>query len=270
MSERATKAMCCSADRGVLDACNDSTSSPGRKRRLSGSCGSPAAEQFDVGAVTQSLVHELRQENPSLPGACIVNDDLARAFVERYARMVSELGVERAQPRVVFHGTARSNFRAIIAGNLRVPDGDKVMSVSGRSTYGLGIYVSTSFDLALMYGRKHAAGHGRSELPTDASGGPPVVFVCLSLPGRQHVSAPPADTACREVRPGFDSHVSADRGGQISVYFDSSQLLPCFLSERGTLVCAQEAAVRAVNVLHKATHHMQGGQCSSAAAGDVD
>jgi hypothetical protein len=228
----------------------------------------------------------------------VVNDELALAFVRRYLRMVAELGPERAQPRAVFHGTSASNFESIIQGNLRVPDGATVLSASGRSTYGFGIYVSTSFELALMYGRRHTerpwqgrgggggSGGGRRErgaagaaaeeeaaavidLPAAAARGeasePEVVFVCLSLPGRQHVSAPPADTACRAVRAGFDSHVSADRGGQISVLFESAQILPCFLSTRESLICAQEASVRAVDVLLRITPRRG---CASAGSAD--
>jgi len=268
------------------DVCNGSSGSPPAldiQRSLPApSEQEQALDPGQVRAISRRLCSELRQENPALLGSCIVNDDLAVAFVHRYQRMVSELGSERAQPRVAFHGTSSSNFDAIISGNLRVPDGSRVVSASGRSTYGFGIYVSTSFDLALMYGRKHASS------TADAAGGGPggrdngaiqaprrnhaadkKVFVCLCLPGRQHVSAPPADTACRAVRPGFDSHVSADRGGQISVYFDSAQILPCFLSTREMLVCAQEAAVRAVDSMLKATPAAARGEGSSAGAGDA-
>lgn len=196
--------------------------------------------------VAVDLVKELRKETPGLPRGSIVNFDLAVAFVERYQRMVREVGFEAAQPRVVYHGTSKSNFEAIIAGNLQVPDGDRVVNSSGRSTYGLGIYVSTSFDYAVAYGKKYWADkEGRTAAFP--------VFVCLCLPGRQHVSVPPSDCGCRRVREGFDSHVSADKGRQISVFFDSSQILPCFLSHEDTLVCANDAAARAVTALHRVT-----------------
>jgi len=222
----------------------------------------------DSTSVALDLVKELRKDTPGLPYGSIVNFDLAVAFVERYRRMVRDLGPERALPRVVYHGTAKANFNAIIAGNLRVPDGDQVVSVSGRSTYGHGIYVSTNFDLAVQYGKKHwgpqpalGAGPSRAEHTNQP------VFVCLSLPGRQHISVPPEDTGSRRVREGFDSHVSADRGGQISVYFDSAQLLPCFLSAPDTLVCAKEASGRAVSVLTRA--YGRPGAGSSVRGGDA-
>mmetsp|Transcript_24547 Transcript_24547/g.61005 ORF Transcript_24547/g.61005 Transcript_24547/m.61005 type:complete len:454 (-) Transcript_24547:122-1483(-) len=299
-----------SARGGAVDE-GEICGSPSRSTpsRSAGEGGSPsqrrALSQPDAEAVARKLVAELRQQNPGLQGRAVVNDELAVAFVQRYFRMVAELGPERAQPRVVFHGTAASNFDAIIAGNLRVPDGAKVLSASGRSTYGFGIYVSTSFDIALMYGRKHDNGAALAKaeaaakagaiataaLAADAGGAQPaaaeaaaaaqladahearapagMVFVCLSLPGRQHVSVPPQDTACRAARFNSDSHVSADRGGQISVYFDSAQLLPCFLSTRDSLICAQEAAVRAVDALLKATPERAHGDDSSNGAGDA-
>ncbi|KAJ1634929.1 hypothetical protein T492DRAFT_970091 [Pavlovales sp. CCMP2436] len=104
----------------------------------------------DVKAVARRLVVELR-EDPELRGRAVVNDELAIAFTQRYFRMVAELGPERAQPHVVFHGTATSNIDGIISGNLRVPDDTEVLSSSGKSTYGAGVYVTTSFNMALKY-----------------------------------------------------------------------------------------------------------------------
>lgn len=270
-------------EEGDQGECGGSTSSPpiSVERNVPSLDGVAPSEQAGVDAdlVARNLIAELRQENPGLQGRAVVSEPLARAFVRRYLRMVAELGIDRAQPRVVFHGTQPQNFDAIIAGNLRVPDGVTLVSATGRSTYGQGIYVASDFDIALAYGmppreaREGAGAAGAADGAPLAEGPAPakaralqrapsaipqaqaqqqMAFVCLALPGRQHVSKPPYDTACRTVRPNFDSHVSADRGGAISVFFDPSQLLPCFLTTRASLICAQEAAVRAVDALIKA------------------
>lgn len=288
--------------------CGDSGSPPAisvERNALSAGLAPSVHAAVDADLVARNLIAELRQENPGLQGRAVVSEPLALAFVRRYFRMVAELGVHRAQPRVVFHGTQSHNFDAIIAGNLKVPDGVTLLSATGRSTYGQGIYVASDFDIALAYGRPAREKEGREAAPAQPAqaGGPhaaaargvdgalvadgsaqaaaralhraaqqqqqqqQVAFVCLALPGRQHVSAPPLDAGCRAVRPNFDSHVSADRGGAISVFFDSSQLLPCFLTTRDSLICAQEAAVRAVDTLMKATPQSARGDDSSDSAG---
>ncbi|KAG8465455.1 hypothetical protein KFE25_002762 [Diacronema lutheri] len=276
--ERGSGRAAVQADEGE---CGDSGSSP----RVSRERGPTSLRRplpwthaaVDTDLVTSRLIAELRQENPGLQGRTVVSESLAAAFVSRYFRMVADLGTERALPRVVFHGTQPHNFDAIIAGNLKVPNGVDVVSASGRSTYGQGIYVSSDFRVALNYGRDRtregaagvlAVGGATAEsgkkreldAPADESANSAalrernqVAFVCLALPGRQWLSMPPMDAGCRTVRPNFDSHASADRGGVISVFFDSSQLLPCFLTTRESLICAQEATMRAVNALIKAT-----------------
>jgi hypothetical protein len=108
----------------------------------------------------------------------------------------------------VYHGTSKANFCKIIDGNLKVPDGTHVLHATDDGYYGKGIYTSPTTQTALAYARDGA------------------VFVCLALPGRQFPAQFPRDKG-KPCTPGFDSHFSPDASEL--VFFESSQLLPCFL-----------------------------------------
>jgi hypothetical protein len=76
--------------------------------------------------------------------------------------------------------------------------------------YGRGIYAAPKVEKAFQY--------------ANGGEGAPVVFVCLALPGRQHVSVHPADKG-KPCRDGFDSHI-ANTGLEL-VFFFSTRRVCC-------------------------------------------
>lgn len=163
----------------------------------------------------------------------VANFDLAVRFVAKAMEMrdqflnagESELQQrELSAPKVVYHWTPRKNFGSIIDTNLRVPDGRSVFHQTDSGYFGTGIYTSPDF----AYGQAYAYEDG-------------ACFICLSLPGRQHLSTYPQDNGRPQCRAGFDSHMSACRGNMEWVFFDSAQLLPCYLVTQETQATALEA-----------------------------
>merc|ERR1712232_637062 len=168
----------------------------------------------------------------------IVKCEAVAALVDMHRQLVERRGLELAAPRVVFHWTQEQNFNSIIETGLRVPDGAAV-TISHGSSFGNGIYVSPDF----RYGKELFAY------------GAPAAFMCLALPGKQHFGKPPAGIASLHApgNDGYDSVVGREgqRGVDEWVFFNSSQLLPCFLVDRLGLIPAKEAAAAAIRALHR-------------------
>ena len=143
----------------------------------------------------------------------VVKKELVIPFVVRYFKMCSEIGIEAARPKIVYHWTSTANFEAIKDGGLKVPDGVTVHHATDTGYYGRGIYASPDPMYAQGYG------HGARR-----------VFVCLSLPGRQYKATYPTMMG-KGLMDNFDSHISADHGieGMEWVFFNSDQLLLCYL-----------------------------------------
>ena len=81
----------------------------------------------------------------------VVNFDHSVPWLERHAREVSANG--SAKILIVFHGTAKHNFRSIIDSNLKVPDGQEVKHATDEGYFGKGIYTSPSISYASAYGK---------------------------------------------------------------------------------------------------------------------
>lgn len=176
------------------------------------------------------LCEQLR-DAPGLPRGSVVNYDLAVSFLERHARELSRSGRRRqAALGIVYHGTQGGNYRRIMEANLKVPDGQSVLHANDDGYYGRGIYTSPLYAVAQSY----------------AHGGP--VFVCLSLPGKM---ANVGRCDGRPCKPGHDSH--SGNNDQEHVFFDSSQLLPCFIAEAASLDAANAAALSAVKLIQRTT-----------------
>lgn len=120
-----------------------------------------------------------------------------------------------AGPRVVYHWTPSINFKSIINTNLQVPDQKHILNQTDNGYYGAGIYASPSFLSFQQYA------HGK--------GG---CFLCLGLPGRQHIASKKQDRG-RPCRANHETHVSPNQ--QEWVFFSSDQLLPCFLIDEVAL-----------------------------------
>lgn len=184
-------------------------------------------------AVSAQLVEHFRASSeaplaggmPALRYGSIANFDLAVNFIRQARRMHMSHGIERAKIYVVYHWTPRKNFRPIIDGNLRVPDGRTVFHQTDTGFYGAGIYTSPDFN----YGKAYAHGDG-------------ACIICMSLPGRQCPSTYPRDNGA-PCRPGYDSHMSTDRANMEWVFFASDQLLPCFIVDDASY----QIALAAVN-----------------------
>ena len=118
---------------------------------------------------------------------------------------------------ICYHWTPIGNHSNIVQKNLKVPDGREVKHQTDVGYYGKGIYMSADPFYARSYGR-----------------GTDKVLVCLTLPGYQWKSTYPNDFG-KGLRHGYDSHVSwgqcggGDRSYKEWVFFDSSQILPCYL-----------------------------------------
>ena len=131
-----------------------------------------------------------------LKNAC-ANFDLAVKFFEKHAAMLARApcprsgrnkGTRATPLAIVYHGTSRSNFRAIMEGNLKVPDGRAVKHVTDDGFFGRGIYTTTDPRLAFAYAK-------------DA-----IVFACLALPGRQYKATQKRDRVVPK-KAGYDSHL---------------------------------------------------------------
>ena len=178
-----------------------------------------------------------------LKNAC-ANFDLAVKFFEKHAAMLARApcprsgrnkGTRATPLAIVYHGTSRANFRRIMDGNLAVPDGRSVKHATDDGYFGRGIYTSTRHELAFAYAK-------------DA-----IVFACLALPGKQHKATQKHDRG-KPKRAGFDSHLGYEGDGcpQL-VFFDSDQLLPCYLVDRQNWSRAEKKLRRAIADIAKAT-----------------
>ena len=142
---------------------------------------------------------------------------------------------------IVYHGTSRSNFRKIMEGNLRVPDGKDVTHATDKGYFGRGIYTTTDPRLAFAYAR-------------DA-----IVFACLALPGRQYRALFCRDRGLGK-QPGYDSHLGYEPDGAPQlVFFDEDQILPCYLVDRSNHPRAKTALERAVRTIAEATGNARPG-----------
>ncbi len=178
-----------------------------------------------------------------LKNAC-ANFDLAVKFFEKHAAMLARApcprsgrnkGTRATPLAIVYHGTSRSNFRAIMEGNLRVPDGRQVKHVTDDGFFGRGIYTTTDPRLAFAYAK-------------DA-----IVFACLALPGRQYKATQKRDRGVPK-KPGYDSHLGYEGDGAPQlVFFDTDQVLPCYLVDQRNHTRAHAALERAVKCVAEKT-----------------
>ena len=178
-----------------------------------------------------------------LKNAC-ANFDLAVKFFEKHAAMLARApcprsgrnkGTRATPLAIVYHGTSRSNFRAIMEGNLKVPDGKQVRHVTDDGFFGRGIYTTTDPRLAFAYAK-------------DA-----IVFACLALPGRQYKATQKRDRGVPK-KAGYDSHLGYEGDGAPQlVFFDTDQVLPCYLVDQRNHTRAHAALERAVKVVAEKT-----------------
>ena len=178
-----------------------------------------------------------------LKNAC-ANFDLAVKFFEKHAAMLARApcprsgrnkGTRATPLAIVYHGTSRSNFRAIMEGNLKVPDGRQVKHVTDDGFFGRGIYTTTDPRLAFAYAK-------------DA-----IVFACLALPGRQYKATQKRDRGVPK-KAGYDSHLGYEGDGAPQlVFFDTDQVLPCYLVDQRNHTRAHAALERAVKVVAEKT-----------------
>lgn len=178
-----------------------------------------------------------------LKNAC-ANFDLAVKFFEKHASMLARApcprsgknrGTRATPLAIVYHGTSRSNFRKIMDGNLKVPDGRAVKHVTDDGFFGRGIYTTTDPRLAFAYAK-------------DA-----IVFACLALPGRQYKATQKRDRGVPK-KPGYDSHLGYEGDGAPQlVFFDTDQVLPLYLVDQRNHQRAHTACARAVKVVAEKT-----------------
>lgn len=138
----------------------------------------------------------------------IIKQKHAKQFIIKFLEMKCKAindQPEISAVKVCFHGTTKRNQRSIILSNFRIPDGLKIKRRNG-SSFGNGIYMSPDYTFARTYSTNSQ------------------VFMCLSLPGKQYKGDCTGGFG-KSVPNGYDSHV--DRSGNILVFFDPSQLLPC-------------------------------------------
>ena len=120
-------------------------------------------------------------------------------------------------------------------GNLKVPDGRQVKHVTDDGFFGRGIYTTTDPRLAFAYAK-------------DA-----IVFACLALPGRQYKATQKRDRGVPK-KAGYDSHLGYEGDGAPQlVFFDTDQVLPCYLVDQRNHTRAHAALERAVKVVAEKT-----------------
>ncbi len=178
-----------------------------------------------------------------LKNAC-VNFDLAVQFFKKHARMLAAAkcpargkykGTRTTTLGIVYHGTSKANFRSIMEGNLRVPDGRTVRHATDSGYFGCGIYTTPDPKLAFAYARDG------------------IVFACLALPGKRYRASYPRDMG-RPKNPGYDSHLGYEGDGAPQlVFFDTDQLLPCYLVDRNNHHLAHAALQKAIQVIAEKT-----------------
>jgi hypothetical protein len=167
-----------------------------------------------------------------------LNFDHACAFLSAHARELDRFegvtGRRESKILVLYHGTQKKeNLGKIMDTNLKVPDGRKVMQQTDDGFFGKGIYTSPNPGTSLAY----AQGGG--------------MFVCLALPGRQYPAVFPRDKG-KPCQSFYDSHYAP--GGSEIVFFDSSRLLPLYItSKESDLKHGVAAANAAIDTIAKAT-----------------
>jgi len=154
------------------------------------------------------LVNILRTQTSGIP-SCVCWDFVV-AFVRKFFAMANERGIELATPEVVYHWTPEKNLNLIVDGNLKVPDGRKVLHQTDQGFYGKGVYTSPDPNYAKCYG------HGCKK-----------TILCMALTGKKFKASYPKHLGA-SLQPGYDIHISDDRNEMEWVFFDSAQLLPIF------------------------------------------
>lgn len=155
----------------------------------------------------------------------VVNFDLAVAFVKHMHQLLWTRGLALARPVIVYHWTPACNFERIEDTNLQAPsENNNVKKQTSDGAYGRGVYTAPRFRC-------------KANLMGNFGAGASACFLCLGLPGRQYPAWFPSwGRELEDKWGGFDSHVSADDKGGANdgpgdelVFFQSDQLLPCFL-----------------------------------------
>ena len=125
-----------------------------------------------------------------LKNAC-ANFDLAVKFFEKHAAMLARApcprsgrnkGTRATPLAIVYHGTSRSNFRAIMEGNLKVRMVEAVKHVTDDGFFGRGIYTTTDPRLAFCLRQ------GRDCICLSGAAGAPVQGHAEARPGRAEES----------------------------------------------------------------------------------
>lgn len=163
---------------------------------------SPTGLAFDIVSI-------LRNQTSGIP--TVVGWDFALNFAKKFFELAKKRGINLAKPCVVYHWTPKKNTNLIIDGNLKVPDGRKILHQTDQGYFGRGVYTAPD----PIYGQRY--GRGARE-----------TILCLAIPGKKY-TATYADSFGKPLRHGFDMHIS--RCGKEWVFFDSDQLLPIFVIE---------------------------------------
>lgn len=156
-----------------------------------------------------AVVNALRTQTSGIP-SCVCWDFVVN-FVRRYIVMVKERGIEIATPEIVYHWTPAKNFDLIMNGNLKVPDGRKLLHQTDEGYYGKGVYTSPNPNYAKCYG------HGAKK-----------TIMCLALTGLKYKASYPQMLG-KPLQEGYDIHISNDRNEMEWVFFSQDQLLPAFI-----------------------------------------
>eukprot|EP00494_Astrolonche_serrata_P033094 UN33363 len=105
-----------------------------------------------------SIVRLLRDQTSGIP-SCVCWD-FSVLFVRRFFKMANERGIKLATPKIVYHWTPEKNLQLIIDGNLKVPDGRKVLHQTDQGYYGKGVYTSPDPQLCtVLWARSQKDNH---------------------------------------------------------------------------------------------------------------
>jgi len=169
-----------------------------------------AGHQSKVG-IAFSIVSILRNNTSGIP--TVVCWDFALNFVKKFFKMAEKRDLKLIRPKIVYHWTPKKNIDLIVNGNLKVPDGRKVLHQTDTGYYGKGVYTSPN----ATYGQ--AYGHGCDK-----------TIMCMAICGKQYKASYPQSFG-KPLMEGYDMHVSNDRQNMEWVFFDNDQLLPVFILE---------------------------------------
>eukprot|EP00930_Biecheleria_cincta_P061587 TRINITY_DN47151_c0_g1_i1.p1 TRINITY_DN47151_c0_g1~~TRINITY_DN47151_c0_g1_i1.p1 ORF type:complete len:336 (-),score=49.09 TRINITY_DN47151_c0_g1_i1:191-1198(-) len=201
-----------------------------KRRRVQEEAASDAPDM-----VAAHVCEEVRQlaENAEREGGSCINYDCARLFFRRHKALLDASKRKQTSIQIVYHGTLQNGqvFRSIMDGNLKVPDGRKI--VARGAAYGTGIYTTLDPEAATLYSK----------------GGP--IFMCLVLPGSTYFCNDSEHMRDQPRKQGFDSHASPCQ--QVLVLFESDQVLPVLLVDRTHIATAHHEMLQILSAIRRMT-----------------